>query len=155
AIAAVVLSIGTYYALHFAIMHRSRCPAVSSATTPNGDSAQSTGGGSFSVLVDRVKPRWTGSDLDVYYDVCGVPKGDFKTRVTVSREASGLQRLLGGSVQPVVAIWDETADKAAIRRHRTLEFSDMPPGTYRLLVVVTDAKGRRREADTEFEAVDR
>jgi hypothetical protein len=155
ALAAVVLSVSTYYALHFAIMHHSRCPSAPVASTSAGDATQSSADASFSVLVDRVKPRWTGSDLDVYYDVCGMPNGDFKTRVTVSREASGLQRLLGGSVQPVVATWDETASKAAIRRHRTLEFSDMPAGTYRLLVVVTDAKGRRRDADTEFEAVER
>ena len=58
-------------------------------------------------------------------------------------------------MQPVVAIWDETADKPAIRRHRTLDFSEMPPGTYSLAVVVTDAKGRKREADTEFEVVAR
>jgi hypothetical protein len=153
ALAAVVLSVGTYYALHFAIMHRSRCPAGAVAGR-NGDSAQSSGA-SFSVLVDRVKPRWTGSSLDVYYDVCGVPTGDFKTRVTVTREASGLQRLLGGSVQPLIAIWDETAGTPAIRRHRTLDFSGMPAGTYRLLVVVTDARGRRRDAETEFEVVER
>jgi hypothetical protein len=154
ALAAAALSVGTYYALHFAIMHHSRCPAGVMTSGPDGDSAQSTSA-SFSVLVDRVKPRWTGSDLDVYYDVCGMPRGDFKTRVTAAREASGLQRLLGGTVQPVVAIWDETADKPAIRRHRTLEFSDMPAGTYRLQVVVTDARGRRRDADTEFEVVER
>jgi hypothetical protein len=154
AFSVVALSTGTYYGLHFAIMHHSRCPTSAVAARPDGDSAQS-GSANFSVLVDRVKPRWTGSSLDVYYDVCSIPSGDFKTRITVTREASGLQRLLGGSVRPIVAIWDETADKAAIRRHRTLNFSDMPAGTYRLLVVVTDAKGRRHDADTEFEVVER
>jgi hypothetical protein len=31
----------------------------------------------------------------------------------------------------------------------------MPAGTYRLLVVVTDARSRRRDAETEFEVVER
>jgi hypothetical protein len=31
----------------------------------------------------------------------------------------------------------------------------MPAGTYRLHVVVTDAKGRARDAATEFEVVER
>jgi hypothetical protein len=154
ALATVLLPVGLYYALHFAIMHHSRCPAAAISSARGGDSAQPAAGASFSVLVDRVKPRWTGSSLDVYYDVCGMPNGDFKTRVTVTHEASGLQRLLHGSMQPIVAIWDETADKAAIRRHRTLDFSDMPAGTYRLLVAVTDPKGQRRDAATEFEVLE-
>jgi hypothetical protein len=155
AVAAITGAIGTYWVLHFAIMHRSRCPAATVAEQPTPNGGPSPSSASFTVLVDHVKPRWTGSNLDVYYDACGVPSGDVKTHVTVSRETSGLQRLLGGSVQPVVAIWDETADRPAIRRHRTLDFREMPAGTYRLRVVVTDAKGRARDAATEFEVLER
>jgi hypothetical protein len=157
AAAALALGITTYYAFHFAIMHRSRCPVAGVAEQPEGDSAHSASSRAhgFTVLVDAVGTRRSGSGLDVYYDVCGMPSGPFKTRVSVTRESSGLQRFFGGSVQPVVAIWDEAADKPAIRRHRTLDFSDMLPGTYSVAVVVTDAKGRKREADTEFEVVAR
>src|SRR5258705_7364856 len=132
ALGAVVLSVGTYYALHFAIMHHSRCPAGAVAFTPSGDSAQSSGA-NFSVLVDRVKPRWTGSSLDVYYDACGMASGDFKTRVTVTREASGLQRPLAGSVQPILAIWEARAQKPPVQRLPTFDFVYMQAATHSLL----------------------
>src|SRR5258705_348028 len=132
ALGAVVLSVGTYYALDVAIMHHSRCPAGAVAFTPNGDSAQSSGA-NFSVLVDRVKPRWTGSSLDVYYDACGMASGDFKTRVTVTREASGLQRPLAGSVQPILAIWEARAQKPPVQRLPTFDFVYMQAATHSLL----------------------
>jgi hypothetical protein len=157
AAAGLAVCVIAYYSVHFGIMHRSRCPVASAAEQAGGDSAHagSPKTRSFTVLVDAVGTRRAGSNLDVYYDVCAMPSGPFKTRISVVRETSGLQRLLGGSVAPVVAIWDESASKPAIRRHRTLEFSEMPVGTYTLAVVVTDAKGRKRESDTEFEVIDR
>jgi hypothetical protein len=148
--AGLAASIMTYYALHFAIKHRSRCPVA--AEQAGGDSAGATAKvRGFTVLVDGVGTRRQGSDIDVYYDVCGMPSGSFKTRIAVVKQSSGLQRLLGGSVAPVVESYEETASTPAIRRHRTLSLGDMPPGTYSLAVVVTDAKGRRREAGTEFD----
>jgi hypothetical protein len=154
---ALAIGIVSYYGLHFAIMHRSRCPAASVAEPPVGDSAHagSPKAHEFTVLVDAPGTRRAGSNLDVYYDVCGMPNGPFKTRVSVVKESSGLQRLLGGSVAPVVAIWDDDATRRAIRRHRTVDFREMPAGTYALSVVVTDAKGRKRESDSEFEVVGR
>jgi hypothetical protein len=99
----------------------------------------------FTVLVDRVGKVSRGSDVELYYDVCNIAPGPFRTRVTLSRPSSGFQRLLGNSVEPINVTFDETAGRGAIRRHRSIALGNRPAGTYTLGIVVTDDNGRRRE----------
>lgn len=130
--AALILS-GSYYAAHFALHHRSRCPA---AAAPHA----------FTLMVDDAGAIRQGGDAEVYYDVCGLEKGTaFTTRVTITRDESGLSRLLGRSSVPVTAKYEESAGGPATRRHRSLDMDGMPGGPYWVNVVVTDDKGRRRE----------
>jgi hypothetical protein len=129
---AVILS-GLYYGAHFALYHRSRCPAVA-------------GPHAFSLMVDDAGAIRQGGDAEVYYDVCGLEKGaGFTTRVTITRDESGLSRLLGRSSTPVTGKYEESAGGPATRRHRSLDMDGMPGGSYWVNVVVTDDKGRRRE----------
>ncbi|HEU4643435.1 MAG TPA: serine/threonine-protein kinase [Gemmatimonadaceae bacterium] len=144
-VAVLALLAGIYAVRRTVLAHRSRCPRVAVA----GDSAAPSS--AFSVLVDAVGARESGDDLDVYYDVCGLERGTgFRTRVAVVKNESGLRRLLGHSVDPVTARFDESADGVATRLHHTLELGDVPPGSYSLSVVVTDERGRRRERGVEF-----
>jgi hypothetical protein len=154
---ALVVGVSAYYALHFAIKHRTRCPAPSVAVASGTEGAAPTAGKArpFSVLVDAVGSVRRGADVEVYYDVCEMPAGPFTTRVTVVKETSGLQRLLGGAVDPITTTFDETSSADPIRRHRSINLGGRPAGTYTLGVVVTDAKGRRREKYTEFEVAER
>jgi hypothetical protein len=129
---AVVLS-GLYYSAHFALHHRSRCPGGASPHP-------------FTLMVDDAGAIRQGGDAEVYYDVCGLEKGTaFTTRVTIARDESGLSRLLGRSPAPVTGKYEESAGGPATRRHRSLDMDGMPGGSYRVTVVVTDDKGRRRE----------
>ena len=106
----------------------------------------------FTLLVDAIGANKQGTNLDVYYDVCGLEDGaTFTTHVAVSRSTSGLKRLLGAGVQPIALSYDEKAGGPAVRRHRTIAFSDMPAGSYSLDVVVLDEKGRRRQRVVEFQ----
>lgn len=153
-VAAAAACVVSYYGIHFATKHRTRCPAEpSAAATPAGDSAMLPSGRPrpFSVLVDAIGTNRSGSDLDVYYDVCGLEPGRFKTRIAVVKNQSGLQRLLGNSVDPVIVSYDETASGPAARRHRTLDFGTMPTGSYTLDIVVTDSLGRRRARSEDFQ----
>jgi hypothetical protein len=104
------------------------------------------------LLIDEIGSNQQG-DLDVYYDVCGLEKGtDFRTRISVVKNESGLRRLIGG-VSPVTESFDESANGPATRRHRTLSFGAMPAGAYTLFVSVTDPGGNRQTKDIEFQRV--
>ena len=147
ATAAATLVVG-YYAIHFATKHRTRCPRVA-ATGGAGSAARPK---SFSVLLDAVSSQSTGDNLDVYYDVCGLESGTtFTTSLRVHQNGSGLRRLFGRAPGPVTASYDEEASGPAVRRHRTLDFDEMPAGSYTVDLTVTDANGRVREKATEFQ----
>ncbi len=147
---AAMLSVGSWYGAHFALKHRSRCPAVAETRDLDLDAAVRRTGGQMTLLVDRIGSDNRGN-LDVYYDVCGLEKGtDFRTRLSVSRNESGLRRLLGG-ISPVTETFDESASGPATRRHRTLDFGAMPAGSYTLVVSVTDGSGKRHTKDVEFQ----
>jgi hypothetical protein len=102
-------------------------------------------------MVDAARPIRQGSGADVYYDVCGLPKGTgFTTRVTIARTESGLARLLRRTEESVSGKYDDTAPGAAARRHVTLDMDGMSGGSYWVNVLVTDDKGRRREEGTSL-----
>ena len=164
AAAACIGVVTLYYGVHFATKHRSRCPlpdamaAASAIAGPRADAkaapAASPAAPAFSVLVDAVAARTPGGSLDVYYDVCGLAKGTaYTAQVTVSRNESGLKRLLGRSVQPVSVSIDGRADGPAERHHETIAFGDMPAGSYTVDVAVSDAAERRRVRSTTFQVL--
>ena len=144
-----VLSVGAYYAAHFGLSHRSKCPSVAASPTlalggDSGGAAAKTR--PFTLMVDDAGSIRSGGDADVYYDVCGLEDdAAFTTRVTIARQESGLSRLFGRSAGPVTARYEESASGPAERRHRTLDMDGMHSGSYWVSVTVTDAKGRRRE----------
>lgn len=162
--AVVALSVLAYYAVHFATKHRSRCPGPESSLRGGADTG-ATGprpvvaparAPALSLMVDAVGMQSAGSDLDVYYDVCGLqPRDSYTARIVASRNESGLRRLLGTGVVPVTTSYDETANGAAVRRHRTLDAPHFVPGSYRLDVVVTDARGRTRTKSVPFQLGER
>ena len=148
AVGALVLA---YWAGHFLTAHRSRCPSSNESTAAESTSS----GGSrnapsatkpLTLLVDAFSPASPGDEIDVYYDVCGLPEDTrFTTNVEVVRSQSGFRRLLGGGTAPVIRSFDEEASSEATRRHRDIDLGALPPGNYSVKVSVTDEKGRRRE----------
>ncbi|MEO7822036.1 MAG: serine/threonine-protein kinase [Gemmatimonadaceae bacterium] len=149
----VVLAIGSWYGAHFALEHRSRCPAVADSRDIDLDAAmgRSVAPRRMSLLVDGIRSDNRG-DLDVYYDVCGLDKGaGFRTRLNVVKNETGFRRLLGSGLPPVTESFEETASGPATRRHRTLNFGEMPAGTYTLFVSVTDPAGKKHTQDIEFQ----
>ena len=148
--AALASLIVGYYGVHFATRHRTRCPVGTlAADSAHGGAAKAR---TFSVLMDAVGSQSAGNNLDVYYDVCGLDAGTtYTANVRVEQNSSGFRRLLGRSPGPITATYDEEANGPAVRRHRTLVFGDMPPGSYSLDLVVTDARGRVRAKSTAFQ----
>lgn len=150
ATAAATVVVG-YYAIHFATKHRTRCPGAPLAAVDSAH-AGAAKARTFSVLMDAVGSQSAGSSLDVYYDVCGLDAGTaYTANVRVEQNSSGFRRLLGRSPGPITASYDEEASSPAVRRHRTLAFGDMPPGSYSVDLVVTDGRGRVRAKSTAFQ----
>jgi hypothetical protein len=144
-IAGVAIVGGGWYAANATATRGGRCASL----TADGSAPR------FTVLVERVGKVPRGSDVDLYYDVCNIAPGPFRTRVTLSRPTSGFQRLLGKSVDPINITFDETAGRGAIRRHHSLALGNRPAGTYTLGIVVTDENGRRREKYQAVAVTDR
>ena len=138
-----------------ALLQRSRCPAAPPAVSRTGDSvAGDVAQTAFDVRVDTPGRQRQGRDLDVWYDVCGLDAGSVKTRLVVTKQESGLKRLFN-SVQPVVVSYDDEVTGPRSRRHRSIDFEDMPAGSYALALSVHDAKGRRRAATSAFQVGER
>ena len=111
---------------------RSLCPA-----TP--DSA------GFLVLLDPVPPEATGSELDVFFDVCGLAPGTpYSSRLRLSRREEGLKRIFGGGSKPRVTTSQERSDGPAVRHREAISLESLRPGAYTLDLRVTDNRGRAR-----------
>ena len=143
--AAACIGIGllpaSYYAVHFATKHESRCIPISAlALAPSMGTAVP-----FTILMDAPSGQDEGDDLDVYYDVCGLAPGTtYTTRVSITRN-DFLSRLVGRSVDPITATYSESASSSAVRRHRTLDAGELAAGQYTLSLTITDASDRVRE----------
>jgi predicted Ser/Thr protein kinase len=149
ALATGALLAAGYWGAHFAIMHRSRCPAPA----PRIDSAGSGTPGSplpFTLMVDEIGRQRGGAEVQLYYDVCGLAEnGTFTTDVVLTRRGSALRRLFGG--EPAARErFHEKSGGPRERRHRGIDAGELEPGTYELAVTVTDAADRRREKSIVF-----
>jgi hypothetical protein len=104
----------------------------------------------FGVLVDSLANAAQGSDVTVLYDVCGLNQGTaIKSRLIVARTDGG-RRAAADRMQ---ATFDDLASGIGTRLHHSVPMSALPAGAYRLTVVVTDDRGRRRDHESTFRIV--
>lgn len=83
-----------YAAGHYALKQRSRCPKPDAGSHGPADSGMLVSAAKprpFAVLADPLGSVRRGSDLDVYFDVCGLSEGTIKTHITVTKSESGLR----------------------------------------------------------------
>ena len=144
---AVGLLTAATYAVHFATMHRSRCiPISATALAPSIGKVVP-----FTILVDAPGRQDAGGAVDIYYDVCGLATGtSYTTKLSITRNGF-LNRLTGRSSGSVVETYNETAGSTSVRRHRTLDGGELPPGQYTVSLTITDASDRVRERKASLE----
>ena len=123
----------------------SRCARLAPASVAGGDGAKSR---PVVFLLESPETAAQGSDVELAYDVCGLEKGTtFTTRVTITRNTSGLKKLFGGGAS-VATSFEDVAPGPALRRTRRVRLGDAPSGTYTVTVTMTDDRQRKRTRET-------
>jgi hypothetical protein len=139
-IAVAVLTFSAFRMTAGAARNQSRCPT----------GVAMDGRRPFGVLMDSIGSTPQGSDVDVRYDVCGLSEGTaFKVRMSVVRDGTR------HAADRMTANFDDSAIGTGTRRQHSLAVATLPAGNYRLTVVVTDDKGRKRDTDQPLRIVSR
>jgi hypothetical protein len=132
---AVVLTLGGgAYALSASSAGRSMCP-------PAGRTAP------FILLMDPVQSAAARSELEIHYDVCGLPSGaPYHGKVRLSQPQAAGKKKKKSAKPKLVVTFQGKADGPATRRHQPLDLGSMKPGPYTLELIVFDGRGRERRS---------
>jgi hypothetical protein len=126
---AVALTLVGAYTLNASGAGRSLCPPTSDRKTPP-----------FVLLMDPVSPVAAGSDVEIHYDVCGLPSGTaYRGRVRLTPVRKG-----SAKPKPLVVSFKDQVDGLATRREQGLDLGSTKPGAYTLELSIADSKGRER-----------
>jgi hypothetical protein len=127
---AIALTLAGAYTLSASGAGRSLCPPASDRKTP------------FTLLMDSVPQVAAGSEVEIHYDVCGLPSGTpYRGRVRLAQPG----KKGSAKPKPLVVSFKDQVDGVATRRHQELDLGSTRPGSYILELSVTDSKGRERK----------
>jgi hypothetical protein len=126
------------YALSASGAGRSLCPPANQ--TPKGRTTPQ-----FLLLMDPVPHPAARSEVEIHYDVCGLPSGTpYRGRVRLSQQRAKVKK---GSAKPksLVVNFQDQVDGLATRRTQQLDLGPTKPGAYTLELSVVDNQGRERK----------
>jgi hypothetical protein len=130
---ALVLTLVGAYTLSASGAGRSLCPPPIKGKTIQ-----------FSLLMDPVPHSTAGSELEIHYDVCGLPSGTpYHGRAKLSQQKPAAKRT--SQPKPLVVAFRDKVDGLATRRNQEMDLTYTRPGTYSLELLVVDNKGRERK----------
>jgi hypothetical protein len=135
---AVALTLVGAYTVSASGAGRSLCPAIKSSSTKGQNSR-------FLLLMDQVPPAAAGSQLEIYYDVCGLPSGTAysgKVRLVAAKASS---KKKSAKPKPLAVGFKDKVDGPATRRVQQLQLGPTKPGTYTIELTVVDNQGRERK----------
>ena len=132
---AVVLTLAGAYTLSASGAGRSLCPPTATA---KGQKAR------FLLLMDQVPHPAAGSELEIYYDVCGLSSGTpFSGRVRLIAAQS--QKKKSAKPKPLTVAFKDKVDGPATRRVQQVTLGPTKAGSYTLELTVVDNQGRERK----------
>jgi hypothetical protein len=133
---AVALTLVGAYALSASGAGRSLCPPAAEASRKAPR---------FLLLMDPVPHPAAGSELEIHYDVCGLPSGTpFRGRVRLFQQRAGGKKA-SAKPKPLVVTFQDQVDGLATRRRQQLNLGSARPGAYTLELSVVDNMGRERK----------
>src|SRR4051812_476205 len=128
---AVALTLGGAYALSASGAGRSLCPSAA-----EGRKAP------FVLLMDQVPHPMVRSEVEIHYDVCGLPSGTpYRGEVRLAPVQAGKKKK-SAKPKPLIVPSKDKADGVATRRHQELALGSTKPGAYTLELSVVDSQGR-------------
>lgn len=142
---AVALTVVGAYALSASGVGRSLCPPAGAASSSASKAQKGRTPQRFLLLMDAVPHPAAGSELEIHYDVCGLPSGTpYRGRVRLSQQRAGGKK---GSAKPklLVVTFQDQVDGPATRRSQQVELGSTRPGAYTLELSVVDNQGRERK----------
>jgi hypothetical protein len=101
----------------------------------------------FQLLMDRVpQAAASGSELEIYYDVCGLPKGTrYSGRVVVQQAAPARTKKAAARPKPIALAFKDEVDGPATRRRQEIGLQAARPGSYTVELTVADNQGHERK----------
>jgi hypothetical protein len=125
---AVVLTLAGAYSLSASGAGRSLCPKNSQ----------------FLLLMDPIPAAPAGSELEVYYDVCGLRAGtQYRGKLVLQPQTTSGKK--AAKAKPVTVAIRDKADGPATRRRQDVQLGSAKAAAYTLELSVTDAQGRERK----------
>jgi hypothetical protein len=138
--AAALILVGGY-TVNATGIGRSACAAAAEAGSPKSQSGTTP---RFLLLMDPVSGAVAGSELEIHYDVCGLPSGTaYRGRVELAQQ----KRVKRGSAKPkpLVVTFKDRVYGVEARRHRDVMLGKLQPGAYTQQLTVVDNRGRERK----------
>jgi hypothetical protein len=99
----------------------------------------------FVLLMDPIPYPAARPQLEIHYDVCGLPSGTpYRGKVRLSQQRPATKK---GSAKPkpLVVTFQDKVDGPATRRHQEVNLGSTKPGPYTVELIVVDGKGRERK----------
>jgi hypothetical protein len=137
---AVVLTLAGAYTLSASGAGTSLCPPPGPASAVKGKKPAR-----FLLLMDQVPHPAAGSELEIYYDVCGLPSGTAYTGRLRLLTSQTSPKKKAAKPKPLTLAFKDEVDGPATRRSQELALGATKPGTYTLELTVVDNQGRERK----------
>lgn len=136
---AVTLTLAGAYTLSASGAGRSHCPPATSSKDSKAQKPR------FLLLMDQVPQAAAGTDLEIYYDVCGLPSGTpYSGRLRLT-SAQTTTKKKSAKPKPLTVAFKDKVDGPATRRLQELKLGATKPGTYTVELTVVDNQGRERK----------
>jgi hypothetical protein len=120
----------------------SLCPAAQRSTPASKTQKKPD----FQLLMDRVpQSAKAGSDLEIYYDVCGLPKGSRYSARLVVQQSVPRTRKAAPKPKPIALAFKDDVDGPATRRRQEIGLKAARPGSYTVELTVADNQGHERK----------
>ena len=135
---AVALTLAGAYTLSASGAGRSLCPPAAAAS-------KTTKSSRFLLLMDKVPAAAAGSELEIYYDVCGLSSGAaYSGRVKLVPQRTSTKKS-AAKAKALTLSFKDKVDGPATRRLQQLKLGSTRPGTYTIELAVVDGQGRERQ----------
>ncbi|HYF38669.1 MAG TPA: hypothetical protein VD930_03190 [Gemmatimonadales bacterium] len=135
---AVALTLAGAYTL--SASGRSLCPPAASSASSKTQKPR------FLLLMDQVPHPTAGSELDIGYDVCGLPSGTpYSGRIRLVPAQTTAKKKKSAKPKPLTVSFKDKVDGPAFRTAKELELGATKPGAYTLELTVVDNQGRERK----------